>query len=89
MSQAPHDQNWVSAKIGVLCTDGITLVPLAINPATGGISVDLISSIGFTPGSIDFNAAHYENVWRGVSSVDGTSIPLFVNASGALLISSS
>lgn len=83
---APHDQNRVKAKLGVLCTDGVTLVPIAIDSATGSMTVDLISTIGFTPGSIDFRDENYQPCWMAQNSVDGTPIPIFVNASGAILV---
>lgn len=85
--EAPHDQNWVKAKLGVLCTDGITLIPIAIDPATGGLTTDTVSTIGFTPGSIDFRDQNYQPCWMAQNSVDGTPIPIFVNASGAILVS--
>lgn len=85
--EAPHDQNWVKAKLGVLCTDGVTLVPIAVDAATGGVMIDTTSTIGFTPGSIDFRDQNYQPCWMARNSVDGTTIPIFVNAQGAILVS--
>lgn len=85
--EAPHDQNWVKAKLGVLCTDGVTVIPIAIDSVTGGVEIDTVSTIGFTPGSIDFRDQNYQACWMAQNSSDGTSIPIFVNASGAVLIS--
>lgn len=87
MAEAPHDQNWVKAKLGVLCTDGVTTIPIAINPANGGMEVDETSTIGFVPGTIDFRDKNYQSCWMAKNSVDGTTIPIFVNAQGAVLIS--
>lgn len=89
MADAPHDQNWVKAKLGVWCVDGVTTIPIAINPENGGVLVDETSTIGFTPGSIDFRDQNYQPCWLAQNSVDGTPIPIFVNADGAILISTS
>lgn len=89
MSDNPNivrDANRVPAKMGVLCTDGVTLVPIKIDAASGGFSIDSVSTIGFTPGTIDFRNEQYRPCWMGVNSVDGTPIPLFVNADGAVLV---
>lgn len=86
MANAPYDENRIKAKLGVLCTDGVTLVPIAIDPATDGVKIDTVSTIGFTPGSIDFRDANYQPCWMAENSVDGTPIPIFVNADGAILV---
>lgn len=86
MANAIHDNNNVPVKMGVLCTDGITLIPIKISSVNGGFAIDSVSTIGFTPGSIDFRDANYRPCWMGVNSVDGTPIPLFVNADGAVLV---
>lgn len=86
MADAPHDANWVKAKLGVLCTDGVTLVPIAVDPVLGGVMTDTASTIGFTPGSIDFRDQNYQPCWMATNSVDGTPIPIFVNANGAILV---
>lgn len=83
---APHDQNRVKAKLGVLCTDGVTLVPISIDPGNGGLMVDLVSTIGFTPGSIDFRDENYQPCWMAENADDGSPIPIFVNADGAVLV---
>lgn len=85
--EAPHDQNRVKAKLGVLCTDGVTVLPIEIDPVTGGVTVDTVSTIGFTPGTIDFRDQNYQACWMAQNSVDGTLIPIFVNANGAVLAS--
>jgi hypothetical protein len=86
MANAPRDNNHITAKLGVLCTDGVTLIPISIDPVSGGINVDTVSTIGFTPGSIDFRDANYQPCWMAQNSVDGTPIPIFVNADGAILV---
>lgn len=80
------DQNAVPAKIGVWCEDGVTLINIAIDASSGGIKVDITSTIGFTPGSIDFRNENYRPCWMAQNSVDGTPIPIFVNSDGAVLV---
>lgn len=82
------DNNFIPAKIGVLCTDGVTLVNVAVSSG-GGVAVDGVSVIGFTPGSIDFRNENYRPCWMAQNSVSGAPIPIFVNASGAVLIANS
>lgn len=84
---APHDQNFVKAKMGVLCTDGVTPIPIAINPLTGGMMVDSVSVITYNPTNIAPRDNNHQPVWLGKSSVDGRALPINVNASGAVLIS--
>lgn len=86
MANASRDNNHVPTKLGVLCTDGVTLVPIAIDP-NGDMKVDSVSSISFDPSSIDFRDENYRPCWMGVRSDDGvTPCPVFVNADGAVLI---
>lgn len=84
---AVADQNFVRAKLGVLNTDGVTLVAITINPVSGGFKTDTVSTISFTPGTIDFRDENYRPCWMAENSVDGTPIPIFVNSSGAILTS--
>lgn len=86
MADAPRDGNHVPAKLGVWCVDGRTLIPIAIDAATGGFMVDTVSTIGFVPGTIDFRDENYVPCWMGQNADDGTPIPLFVNADGAILV---
>lgn len=82
----PKDQNHVPAKMGVLFSDGVTLVPIAIDSVTGGFKANVTDTIGFVPGSIDFRSDNYRPCWMAQNSVDGTPIPIFVDADGAILI---
>ena len=86
MSNAIHDQNFVPIKLGVLCTDGVTLIPIAVNSSGGGMKTDVVSSISYNPTGIDFRDENYRPAWMGVDSVTGLACPIFVNASGEVLI---
>lgn len=83
--QAPSDQNYVKAKLGVWCVDGVTLIPISFSSSNGGMMVDTTSTIGFTPSSIDFRSENYEPCLMGQDSVSGNPIPVFVNSDGAVL----
>lgn len=86
MSDALRDQNFVTTKLGVLCTDGVTTIPIAINASNGCVLVDTTSSISPAAqnGRRDGN---FRAAWMGVDSSDGTTpVPIYVNASGAILI---
>lgn len=86
--EAPRDQNHVPVKMGLLCTDGVTPVPIAID-ASGNMKVDQASTISFSPEDIAPRDENHVPVWMGVSSVDGvTPVPIYVNADGAVLIDS-
>jgi len=86
MPSTPRDSNNVPAKMGVLCTDGVTLIPIAVD-ALGNMKVDQISTISFTPATIAPRDENFVPAWLGVSSVDNeTPVPIYVNAEGAVLI---
>jgi len=84
--EAPIDSNFVKGKLGTWCVDGITPIPIAINPATGGVMYDEVSIISFTPNPVAKRDQNHVPVLMGVSSVDGTLVPIYVNAAGAILI---
>ena len=86
MTDALRDNNHVATKLGVLYSDGVTLVPIAINPVNKGIKVDTVNTIGFTPDTNALRDGNYEHVLMAVNSVDGTPCPVYVNASGEVLI---
>lgn len=83
-----RDENRVTPLMGVLYSDGVTLVPIAIDGTN--LSVDQTESLAqpYTEG----NALRDDNrvtVLMGVSSVDGiTPVPVFVTSEGRVLIDS-
>jgi uncharacterized protein YjdB len=82
---APADQNFVRAKMGVLNTDGLTLVTIKINPATGGMKVNTTDTISFTMRPIAPEDENYNKVllWQGT---DGLTYPWVVDSEGKVLI---
>lgn len=83
----PRDNNHVPVLMGLSCIDGVTPVPIAINPTTGAVVTDNLSSISFSPSEIAPRDENSVPVLMGVSSVDGvTPVPLYVNADGEILI---
>lgn len=82
----PLDQNHVGAKFGVLFSDGVTLIPIAMS-ADGKMMFNTTDVISQAALNIDPRDENYKTAWMGVSSVDGvTPIPIYVDATGAVLV---
>ncbi len=82
---APRDNNHVPAKLGVWCVDGITTIPITINPLSGGFMVDTTSTISYTPTDIDPEDENFVNVLMAEDE-NGRPRPINVNIDGAILI---
>jgi len=86
MTNAIKDKNYVSTKLGVLFSDGVTLVPIAIN-SLGYITTNETDSISFTPNQVAIRDENFENVLMAVDSTDATKLcPVYVDSTGAILI---
>lgn len=92
MTNALRDQNFVTSKLGVLFSDGETLIPIAIDP-TNGLKLNSVDTVD--PGILALYDAgktipRDENgvpAWSAQSNTDLTvSYPIFVDADGAVLI---
>lgn len=86
MPNAPHDQNFVKSRLGVWCVDGVTTIPIKINPVTQTMLIDTTSVISYIPKAIAPDDENYSRCMLFVGS-DGLTYPWNVNASGAVLIS--
>lgn len=91
MSNAPHDQNSVFAKMGILFSDGETAIPIAINPSTGGVKVNTTDTVTAPILVAVANRMRrdgdYRPTWAGVSSSSSSTVlPVFVDTDGAVLI---
>lgn len=84
--RTPRDENGSPVKMGILCTDGVTLVPIAIDQY-GRVKTDAISTISFTPGDRALRDENAIPTLLAQRSDNGTPIPIYVNADGAILIS--
>lgn len=86
---AKTDENGKATILGTLQSDGITPIPIKINPVNKAVKV-----IDATTGtaSVRVNASIDDNgrpVWLGVSSADMTTIiPVATDINGNLLIKS-
>ena len=85
MAEAPHDQNFIKAKLGVLFSDGVTLVPIAINPVGGGVKINLTDVISQAAKENAPRDGNYGPAWLGQKD-DGTTCPIYVDADGAVLV---
>ena len=87
MSNAERDDNNVPAIIAVLNTDGTTVAPVEINPATHGLSVDNASTGTDQGPARALRDENFVPTMLAVSDVDGvTPVSLYVDSSGKLLI---
>lgn len=86
---APKDQNGISGMLGILNTDGSTIVPIQANPTTHAINVS-DGTTGTDHGPSDaIKDGNYVPVLMAVSSVDGkTPVVIYADSSGNLLIQS-
>ena len=82
---APHDQNFIAAKMGVLNTDGTTLVTIKVNESNGGMKVNTTDTISFTMTPIAPEDENFNKVLL-FEGTDGLTYPLVVNSSGEVLI---
>lgn len=89
MADAPRDANQVPGLLGVLNTDGITLVPIKANPTSHALNVS-DGTIGTDNGPT--NAKRDQNQATSIvatSSVDGvTPVIVYADSNGNLLIDS-
>lgn len=89
MTNAIRDNNHTPVLLGVLYSDGVTLVPIAID-GSGNMLTDEVSSIGFTPNPVAIRDQNFEHVLMGVDTADATlPCPVYVNSDGAVLVASS
>lgn len=83
--EAERDDNHVPGKLGILCTDGVTTIPIRINPVNSGVMVDEVSTISYVPTAVDPQDENFVDVMLAVGN-DGLFYPVNVNANGAVLI---
>ena len=84
MTTAIRDQNHIPVKLGILCTDGVTTIPIKIN-GKGGVMVDTTSTISYTPSDIDYQDENFVDVLMAEDE-NGVARPVNVNADGAILV---
>ena len=86
MTNASRDKNHVPTLLGILYSDGVTKVPIAID-GNGDLKTDVTNTISFTPPTVSPEDENYVNVLMAVDSTDPTKLcPVYVNSSGAVLI---
>lgn len=87
MANSLADQNHVRTALAVLNTDGVTLVNIKIDEASGGMLVNDTDTISFTMTPIAPEDENFHKVllWEGT---DGLTYPWVANADGEVLIDS-
>ena len=85
MADAKRDNNQVTGKLGVLNTDGVTLVPIAMNESNGGMKINTTATISFVMTPISKQDSNYVNcmLWVGT---DGLTYPWVCDSDGAVLV---
>lgn len=85
----PREKNRVTVAFGVLNTNGLSLVPIKSGLLGGSLLISDGTSGPNLTGSDALRDENFETTLLAVSSVDGvTPVPIYVNASGALLTKS-
>lgn len=85
--QAKRDQNNVPTILGVLNTDGETVVGVKINPTTHALAVDNNTTGSDNGPTQALRDENFIPTMLAVSSSDGeTLVPLYVDTNGKLLI---
>lgn len=89
MSNASRDQNNVPTLLGVLDTDGATIVPVKADPSNHGLAA-LDGTTGSDNGPDDaLRDDNFVPTLLAVSSADGvTPVVVYANTSGQLLVDS-
>lgn len=89
MATAPRDDNNRPTLIAVLNTDGATIVPVAMNPVSGGLLAD-DNTTGSDNGPAEaLRDENFVTTLLAVSSVDGeTPVVVYTDSNGSLLIDS-
>lgn len=82
---APKDGNFIRGRLGVLNTDGVTTIPIAINESSGGMKINTIDTVQVTLQPISPRDENYNKCMLFVGS-DGLTYPWVVDADGAVLV---
>ncbi len=86
MTDAIHDQNRVKVWLAASYLDGVTPVPIQISSVNGGMEVDLVNTISFTPSPIDPRDQNHCPFVMAQGD-DGLTYPLFANpATGGVIV---
>lgn len=85
MANAVIDQNYIKSRLAVLNTDGTTLVPIAINEATGAMLINTTDTISFTMTPIDVRDENFGKVMM-FEGTDGRIYPWVANSDGEVLV---
>ena len=89
MAVAARDENSVPVMLGVLSTDGVTPTMVGADPTTHNILTEDNTTGSDLSADQAYRDANLVTTMIAVSEVDGvTPVPLYVNASGELLIDS-
>lgn len=83
---APKDGNFIRGKLGVLNTDGVTTIPIALDESTSAMKINTIATISFIPIPLAPKDENYQKCMLFVGS-NGLTYPWVVDINGAVLVS--
>lgn len=93
MADAPKDANFVKGKLGVLFSDGVTLVPIKVSADNTGMRINTTDTVDpailalYEAGKPIPRDANNQPAWCAQSDTDPNVVyPIFVDADGAVLI---
>lgn len=89
MADAKRDENNVPTILGVLNSDGDTLVPIQVEPVTHSLEIDDDTTGSDNGPSISPRDQNFIPALLAVSSVDGvTPVVVYADSNGKLLVDS-
>lgn len=87
MPDARRDDNRVTTLLGVSTADGVTPVPVQVNPVTGKVIMHAVDEgIVAVVGNIITRDRNYVDVGRGERTDNTDPIPFHASPSGKILI---
>ena len=93
MAEAIQDQNTVKSKLGVLFSDGVTLVPIVIDSSSNSMKINIVDTVPagilalYAAGKSIPRDSNNQPAWCGQSNTNANVLyPFFVDADGAVLI---
>ena len=87
MANAPHDDNFIRGRMGVLNTDGVTTIPIALDETTGAMKVNMVDTlgVGITLQPLSPKDENYYKCMMFVGT-DGLTYPFVCDSEGKVLI---
>lgn len=87
MPNAPRDENRVPGLLGISIIDGITTMPIFVNPANGALKIKYVTGGSITPTTSTPRDENRVTASFMTSSADGvTPLPIYVDNFNNLIV---